>query len=167
MLEIIKGVAEPTSLYQHCKTCIEDRHCCFRASTIVVLPGEAEKIIEETGRADLLQEEENGLFTIVKELGKPCPFLSPGRLCTIYPYRPVDCKSWPLTLDDPESAGYVVDLGCPAAEASALDSRFIAAAVDMLSAIDPAKRSTFVKLVHRDPLPLQSIELSAEPADND
>lgn len=150
---------DPNSLYHFCRTCPTTRHCCFRAATIIALPHEAEQIIARTGRADLLLQEEKGFFTIEKEIGRPCPFLTPDRLCGIYEIRPTDCRSWPLTMDktaDP-FGDYLVDANCQAAENAHLEERFCIAARNSLERIPAHLRQTFVKLVYRDftVLPLQ------------
>jgi Fe-S-cluster containining protein len=120
--------------------------------TIVVLPKEAEKIIERTGRRDLLQQEERGLFTIKKEKNRGCPFLNSGRLCSIYDIRPTDCRSWPLTMDlnaNPRGT-YLVDVACPPAQSAHLEKSFCDAARKSLNAIPVKLRRSFVNLVYRD-----------------
>ncbi len=138
--------------------------------TIVVLPQEAEKIIARTGRADLLQQEEAGLFTVKKEKGRPCPFLTPDRLCGIYDIRPTDCRSWPLTMDKTANplGGYLVDADCPAAENAHLEKKFCDAARNSLNEIPADLRQTFVKLVYRDfnTLPLQQYQNGSKAGDN-
>lgn len=140
-------------LYEFCKSCSKDRHCCFRASTIVVLPDEASRIIERTGRKDYLLDESDGLLTILK-LRDRCPFLTAERLCGIYDIRPIDCRSWPITLSlCPELSKdikYIIDMGCPAAQQNALSNEFISAAKQILGKIDLSIRLNFIKLVYRD-----------------
>ena len=152
---------DKTSVLPHCLRCPNELHCCSRASTIVVMPDEVDKIVQRTGRSDLLKAETSTLFTIVKIPGEPCPFLSQDRLCSIYDIRPRDCRSWPLTFNR-EANGYVLDMGCPAAQRGCLSEQFLTASRVVLSSIESPLRHTFVELVHRDGLPLVAIEQAEE-----
>jgi Fe-S-cluster containining protein len=150
---------DPSSLYHICRSCPPKRHCCFRAATIVVLPEEAVRIVARTGAPDLLNREDDGLYTIKKVQGLACPFLTPDRLCGIYDIRPTDCHSWPLTMDKSANphGNYLVDADCPAADNAHLEKKFCKAARRSLEHIPANLRQTFVKLVYRDfhILPLQ------------
>ena len=144
-----------TSLYDSCKVCPKSSHCCYRASTIVVLPNEAKMIIERVGSNEYLNTEANGIFTISKKAGEACPFLTVDGLCGIYDIRPTDCRSWPITFDRASARHqYVCDMGCPAVQENTLQSEFVEAAQRVLQQIDSNLRSCFVELVHRDALPL-------------
>lgn len=156
-----------TSLYEYCKVCPKTAHCCYRANTIVVLPDEANNLIETTGRPELLRQENNGLFTIVKKPGEACPFLSPEGLCGVYDVRPADCRSWPLTFgSEAQMHHYATDLGCPVVQHDDLSNEFLASAKEVLAGIPSTFRSDFVQLVHRDSLPLAVLRKS-EKGDKD
>lgn len=148
----IKVLLDDNSLYSHCRNCPKETHCCYRAPTIVVLPNEAAKLIERTKRPDLFVPEEGGLYSIKKTTGSPCPFLTKDNLCGVYDIRPIDCRSWPLTLNlATETKGDLLeDADCPAVQNGALTARFVQAARKTLSKIPVLLRSFFVKLVHRD-----------------
>lgn len=143
---------DPNSLYFHCRICPKENHCCYRAPTIVVLPEEAKLLVERTGRADLLIDEGDGFFSIKKEPGEPCPFLTEERLCGVYDIRPIDCRSWPLTLNataNPQEQ-LLEDLDCPPVQQRALSKGFEKASQVILSKIPEKYRRRFVELVHRD-----------------
>jgi len=143
---------DPNSLYVHCRVCPKENHCCYRAPTIVVLPQEAKLLIERTGRPDLLIAEGDGFFSIKKAPGEPCPFLTEERLCGVYHIRPIDCRSWPLTLNisaNPEEQ-LLEDLGCPPVQQRALSKGFEKASQVILSKIPEKYRRKFTELVHRD-----------------
>jgi Fe-S-cluster containining protein len=143
---------DPNSLYFHCRICPKENHCCYRAPTIVVLPEEAKVLIERTQRPDLLVEEGDGFFSIKKDAGDPCPFLTHENLCGVYAIRPIDCRSWPLTLNtaaNPQEQ-LIEDVGCPPVQQNKLTSGFEKAAQAILSKIPAKYRRTFVALVHRD-----------------
>ncbi len=142
---------DPNSLYHVCKSCPKSNHCCHRATTIVALPHEAQTIIEHTGRRDLLIAQSSGLYTIRKEIGKPCPFLTPTGLCSIYEIRPTDCRSWPITLAKKiNGAQYSVDSVCPAVARNELSATFLHAATDALGRVHPEMQKEYISLVHRD-----------------
>jgi len=145
--------ADALSLRRHCKTCPNELHCCSRATTIVVLPDEAEMITARTNKPSLLVRDESGLFTVAKAPYRPCPFLTSDRLCGIYDIRPTDCKSWPLTLADHNSTKLLVDTACPASRLS-LSADFVAAASERLFTVPSDMRADYIRLVHRDSLPL-------------
>lgn len=143
---------DPNSLYVHCRVCPKENHCCYRAPTIVVLPEEAKLLIERTRRPDLLIDEGDGFFSIKKAPGEPCPFLTEKRLCGVYDVRPIDCRSWPLTLNvgaDPQGQ-LLEDLGCPPVQQRQLSRGFEKAAQLILSRIPEKYRNKFASLVHRD-----------------
>jgi Fe-S-cluster containining protein len=143
---------DPNSLYFHCRICPKENHCCYRAPTIVVLPEEAKLLLERTGRPDLLIDEGDGFFSIKKAPGEPCPFLTEERLCGVYGIWPIDCRSWPLTLNvaaNPQEQ-LVEDLGCPPVQQRQLSRGFEQAAQLILSKIPEKYRKKFVSLVHRD-----------------
>jgi hypothetical protein len=116
-----------------------------------------------------LQKEDNGLFTIVKKSGEACPFLTANGLCGIYDIRPIDCRSWPLTLNREalEEESYLVDAECPATQKSGLSEDFIQASKLVLGRIEPASRNSFVQLVHRDNLPLKPFVRPSKGVEND
>jgi Fe-S-cluster containining protein len=168
LLNSIASTEDPNSLHEFCSVCPKTTHCCFRASTIVVLPKEAETISQRTMSSELLQKEEDGLFTIVKKSGEACPFLTANGLCGIYDIRPIDCRSWPLTLNKelkPEK--YVMDAACLAVQNGGLSRDFIQASKIVLSHIEPTSRNSFIRLVHRDNLPLKAFGEPPSGADND
>ena len=143
---------DPNSLYAHCKVCPKESHCCYRAPTIVVLPEEHKAIVERTHRPNAFVKESTGFFTIKKAPGEPCPFLTEERLCSVYDIRPIDCRSWPLTLNraaNPEKQ-LLEDLDCPPVRRGLLSHKFEKAAQAILSKIPEKYREKFVQLVHRD-----------------
>lgn len=151
---------DSTSLYDFCRKCPKTVHCCYRATTIVVLPDEARNLIERIGSDHFLRPESHGLFTIVKNSGEPCPLLTTDGLCSVYDIRPTDCRSWPITLA-PNSNGhteYLTDMGCPIPHEDKLDQTFLTSAKQVLGSIDLTVRAKFIELVHRDSLPLMPLE---------
>jgi Fe-S-cluster containining protein len=116
------------------------------------LPEEAKLLIERTGRPELLIDEGEGFFSIKKAPGAPCPFLTEERLCGVYDIRPIDCRSWPLTLNATASPQeqLLEDLDCPPVQQRALSKGFEKASQVILSTIPEKHRERFVELVHRD-----------------
>lgn len=153
------------SITEHCATCPTANHCCYRAKTIVVLKDEVERIVQLTGRLDVLECVGDDLHIIKKSAGQPCPFLTKHDTCGIYDVRPRDCRSWPITHADPPLHGhYSADSNCPAVEEHALPSEFLEHAIKTLWSVPKPMREKFANLVHRDDavLPLVPITLNVE-----
>lgn len=133
------------SSISQCESCPKNINCCTRSDNIVVFPYEREIIISNTGREDCFKlDVESGLFLINHENGSPCPFLTSDFRCGIYELRPLDCKTWPITLDI-KTKSYVADTACPAYQEGLSDS-FLLNAKKMLEGIHPDYIKAFSEL---------------------
>ena len=155
--------ADSDSISDDCARCPSERHCCYRAGTIVVSEAERRQIQERHGASSLFEDQGQGLYKIQKEAGKPCPFLSEHDACSIYDVRPKDCRSWPLTHQSPPRHGHFsADSLCPEIEAGTLRPEFIESAVSTLTSIPNRDATFFAELVHRDEnvLPLIDVDIA-------
>lgn len=94
-----------------CSSC--QTNCC-RKFYAVLLPEEEEEFMDVSFTVNT---ERGEVRCIGSNFGKPCPFLSPEGMCTIYENRPLDCRLWPVMVYiDFKSREKVVylDMDCPA-----------------------------------------------------
>jgi Fe-S-cluster containining protein len=155
--------ADSDSISEACAQCPTERHCCYRVGTIVVSEAERKQILERHGSSSLLEDQGQGLYKILKDPGKPCPYLSAHDTCSIYDVRPKDCRSWPLTHQSPPRHGHFsADSLCPEIEAQSLRPEFIESAVSTLRSIPDRDVTYFAELVHQDEnvLPLVDVDIT-------
>ena len=152
-MNMITG-GDANSLGTYCSTCPQSTHCCYRSTIIIFLPHERDRIVEATGRDVFVPEGE--VYAIRKNEGTPCPFLGADRRCTVYPLRPTDCRSWPVTVSRGGSAEYAIDANCAAVRADGLSSAFIDAARSVLSTVPRKHAAVYERLVYEDVFELVS-----------
>lgn len=154
------------SISENCATCPTSKHCCYRAKTIVVLNDEAEAILNITeNKATLIRQNEH-FFVIKKEAGEACPFLTVQGACGIYDVRPRDCRSWPITYNNPPKHGhYSTDSNCPAVVSDILPGEFIEHSIKTLWTIPKQARASFATAIHLDKavLPLIPMAVNMKP----
>lgn len=151
------------SLSDSCAVCPTSRHCCYRVATIVVTEAERAAIVAKYGRGELFESQGDDLSVIHKAAGQPCPFLTVNETCGIYPDRPKDCRSWPITHQSPPLHGHFsVDWLCPDVEHSRVPPEFIESAVTTLQTIPLESVVRFAELVHQDEAVLLLVPVDIE-----
>jgi len=84
---------------------------------------------------------ENRLNAIFEDgsIIKTCPYFK-NPLCSIYKKRPIDCKTYPITIDLINNKPiFVIDLKCPAVKKGIIDRRFINKAITLWKENWPSK----------------------------
>ncbi len=89
--------------------CLSCRHCCTNTE-MILLREDVERIEKAGFRRDSFAELRNG-FLRLKNREDYCVFLGENGRCTIYDYRPLGCRVYPLIYD--MSRGVVFDQECP------------------------------------------------------
>lgn len=113
-------------------------HCdglCEINESMTLLPYEHLYIAERLGqkRSPFHLVTVEGVRFAYEEVGHPCPALAEdGITCTIWPYRPLDCRSFPVvptfSLDDPSQVEtHISDGYCPLAHRIANWTEFVEA----------------------------------------
>jgi len=97
--------------------------CCTGAPGYVwVSPEEIARLAESRGEAvDVFSKtfvrRVGDRYSLIEKPGGDCIFWDPGAGCTVYPARPVQCRTWPFwpeNIESPEAwAG--IKPGCPGA----------------------------------------------------
>ena len=97
----------------HCLRC---GACCRWPGTVTLAPGEPDAIAGHLGlplaefldRYTTLAPNRTALVLVDAPSSTRCIFLSPDNTCAIYPVRPVQCRTFPVSWRPP---------GCPALDA--------------------------------------------------
>lgn len=107
-------------LFQECID--DDCACCGKVSKPVFFPSEIE-ILADSGNLPNFNICENN--AVSKSV---CCFLN-EYYCSIYEKRPIDCRSYPLSVKvENEEAYFVLDMECPAVQKGIITNEYIESA---------------------------------------
>ncbi|MBE6153948.1 MAG: YkgJ family cysteine cluster protein [Firmicutes bacterium] len=95
--------------YDICTNCFADGNCCSSFDTInapVLNKDELMQLIEVLKKDDFYDAVDDNLYKI-RTNNNECIFLKNGR-CSIYNFRPLDCKLYPFDIIKKDSKYYLV-----------------------------------------------------------
>lgn len=102
-------------ILKSCKECHKERNCCCGFNTIdfPILSSDEYNLLVNTLNVDSgnFSQLENGCYNLIAK-NSICPFYK--NKCTIYKYRPNDCKLFPFDIKNINGKYYLVlyNLGC-------------------------------------------------------
>jgi len=91
--------------------CLSCHRCCVETE-MILLREDIDRILS-LGYSRSYFVAKKGPFHVLRNVGGRCVFLRGDGRCSIYPYRPLGCRAYPLVFD--EGRGPLIDDLCPLA----------------------------------------------------